>query len=146
MVSFIPRRCWLTLLCSKGFGFNEREVNFLSSNRWYALHSLFLKSYHGKFTDAYQPFGVGYDDLDKIPISDIYKKEGASPALFVSLAAKIHLHLLFREISSHGFFGVYHYQKETPFTSKVVTRSFLRLCQTVGLAGHVKSSRYCYQA
>jgi monoamine oxidase len=41
---------------------------------------LFLKSYHGKFTDAYQPFGVGYDDLDKIPISDIFKKEGASPA------------------------------------------------------------------
>jgi len=34
----------------------------------------------GKFTDPNQPFGVGYDDYDKIAIADIYKKEGASPA------------------------------------------------------------------
>jgi len=63
----------------KGFGFNEREVIFLSQNPFYALGSLFIKTYLGKFTDAYQPFGVGYDDLDKVAIADIYKKEGASP-------------------------------------------------------------------
>jgi monoamine oxidase len=34
----------------------------------------------GKFTDPNQPFGVGYDDYDKFPIADLYKKEGASPA------------------------------------------------------------------
>jgi monoamine oxidase len=63
-----------------GFGFNDRELKFLSQNPFYALGSLFIKPYLAKFKDAYQPFGVGYDDLDKVPIADIYKKEGASPA------------------------------------------------------------------
>lgn len=61
-------------------GFNDREVSFLSQNPWYAFNSLFLKNYLGKFTDEMQPFGVGYDDLDKVSISTIFKKEGASPA------------------------------------------------------------------
>lgn len=61
------------------FGFNEKEIKFLSENPMYSLHSLFIKPYLSKFTDPNQPFGVGYDDLDKIPISDIFKKEGASP-------------------------------------------------------------------
>jgi monoamine oxidase len=63
-----------------GFGFNDREVKFLSKNPFYALSSLFIKPYLSKFTDPYQPFGVGYDDFDKIPIADIFKKEDASPA------------------------------------------------------------------
>jgi monoamine oxidase len=62
------------------FGFNDRETQFLSENPWYALRSLFLDHYLDAFTDPNQPFGVGYDDLDTIPIADIYKKEGASPA------------------------------------------------------------------
>ncbi|HEX3385233.1 MAG TPA: FAD-dependent oxidoreductase, partial [Mucilaginibacter sp.] len=53
---------------------------FLSKNPFYALNDLYVKKYIDKFTDPYQPFGVGYDDFDKIPIADIYKKEGASPA------------------------------------------------------------------
>ncbi|HEX8041251.1 MAG TPA: FAD-dependent oxidoreductase [Chryseosolibacter sp.] len=61
------------------FGFNDREVQFLSKNPWYALRSLYLDSYTSKFTDPYQPFGVGLDELDKIPVSELYKKEGASP-------------------------------------------------------------------
>ncbi len=67
------------------FGYNEKEVKFLSQNPAYELNSLFIKPYLGKFTDPYQPFGVGYDDLDKIPISDIFKKEGASPAALRAL-------------------------------------------------------------
>jgi len=62
------------------FGFNEKEVEFLSRNPWYGLQSMYLKPYLGKFTDAYQPFGVGYDDYDKIAIAEVYKKEGASAA------------------------------------------------------------------
>jgi monoamine oxidase len=62
------------------FGFNGKEVKFLSQNPMYALSDFYLKPYLGKFTDPYQPFGVGYDDYDKIPIAEIYKKEGASPA------------------------------------------------------------------
>jgi monoamine oxidase len=64
----------------KKFGFNEREINFLSAHPWYELRGLFLNSYLDKFRDPSQPFGVGYDDLDKIPLADIYKKEGASKA------------------------------------------------------------------
>ncbi|MDN3548575.1 flavin monoamine oxidase family protein [Mucilaginibacter aquaedulcis] len=62
------------------FGFNDKEVKFLSQNPLYELSQYFLKPYLSKFTDPYQPFGVGYDDYDKIAIAEIYKKEGASPA------------------------------------------------------------------
>jgi monoamine oxidase len=67
------------------FGFNDKEVQFLSQNPMHALSSFYLKPYLGKFTDPYQPFGVGYDDFDKIPIADIFKKEGASAAALRSL-------------------------------------------------------------
>ena len=60
------------------FGFNEREVKFLSTNPWWDLESLYVKPYLDKFKDEYQPFGVGYDDWDKFPMADIYKKDGAS--------------------------------------------------------------------
>jgi monoamine oxidase len=63
-----------------GFGFNDREVKFLSQNPFYALGSLFIKPYLDKFKDPYQPFSVGYDDLDKVAIADIYTKAGASAA------------------------------------------------------------------
>jgi len=62
----------------KTFGFNDREVKYLSDNPWWDLESLFVKPYLDKFTDEYQPFGVGYDAWDKIPMTDIYAKEGAS--------------------------------------------------------------------
>jgi monoamine oxidase len=64
----------------KGFGFNEKEVKYLSANPWWDLESLYVNPYLDKFKDEYQPFGVGYDAWDKIPMSDIYKKDGASAA------------------------------------------------------------------
>ena len=65
----------------KKFGFNAREVKFLSKNPWYELKGLYLNKYLDKFTGPFQPFGVGYDHLDKVPVADLYKKEGASPAV-----------------------------------------------------------------
>lgn len=62
----------------KQFGFNAREVRYLSNNPWWDLRSLYLNPYLEKFTDEYQPFGVGYDDWDHFPMVDIYKKDGAS--------------------------------------------------------------------
>lgn len=59
-------------------GFDQREIDFLANNPWGELPRLFIDPYLSKFKDEYQPFGVGYDDLDKVPMSDIYKKEGAS--------------------------------------------------------------------
>ncbi len=64
----------------KGLGFNEREVSFLSRNPWGELKTLYVGSYLGAFKDEYEPFNIGYDQLDMVPISDIYKKEGASKA------------------------------------------------------------------
>ena len=64
----------------KQFGFNEKEIAFLSKNPWYALSAFYLDKYTTNFKDPYQPFGVGYDDLDKISENDLYKKEGASEA------------------------------------------------------------------
>lgn len=59
-------------------GFNKKEVDFLSSNPWGELKSLYTAPYLDKFKDEYQPFGIGYDDWDDMPMADIYKKEGAS--------------------------------------------------------------------
>lgn len=70
------------------FGFNGRELKFLSQNPLYALSSLFIKPYLSKFKDAYQPFGVGYDDFDNIAIADVFKKEGASEAALQFLGGK----------------------------------------------------------
>jgi monoamine oxidase len=64
----------------KGFGLNAKEIKYLSEHPWWDLESLYTKPYLDKFTDEYQPFGIGYDDLDKIPFSDIFRKGGASPA------------------------------------------------------------------
>jgi monoamine oxidase len=72
----------------KGLGFNEREVAFLSQRPMHELPAFFLKKYLDKFTDPWQPFGVGYDDYDKIAIAEIYKKEGASSTALRFLGGK----------------------------------------------------------
>ena len=61
-------------------GFNSRETRFLSSHPWYELEGLYLRSYVDKVKDPYHPFGIGLDDLDDVPVSELYKKEGASQA------------------------------------------------------------------
>ncbi|CAN5494996.1 FAD-dependent oxidoreductase [soil metagenome] len=62
----------------KQFGFNDREVKYLSEHAWGELQTLYTSPYLGKFTDEYQPFNIGYDDWDKISAADFFKKEGAS--------------------------------------------------------------------
>ena len=59
-------------------GFNAKEVTWLSKNHWNNIESLYVDPYLDKFKDEYQPFNVGYDNLDKITIAEIYKKDGAS--------------------------------------------------------------------
>ncbi len=66
-------------------GFNKRETQFLLSNPSSALQFLYLEPYFDKFKDEYEPFGIGYDHLENIPISEIYKKEGASKAAITIL-------------------------------------------------------------
>jgi monoamine oxidase len=62
----------------KKMGFNQREVKYLSEHPWWDLKSLYVRPYLDKFTDEYQPFGAGYDELDNTPVAEIYKKDGAS--------------------------------------------------------------------
>ncbi|HLI92755.1 MAG TPA: NAD(P)/FAD-dependent oxidoreductase, partial [Puia sp.] len=64
----------------KAFGFNDKEAQFLTTGDFDGLRDLYLHPYLDKFTDPYQPFGVGYDDFDHLPVADLYKKEGASAA------------------------------------------------------------------
>lgn len=64
----------------KKFGFNQKEVKYLSENPWWDLGSLYYRPYLEKFTDEYQPFNAGYDQWDTVPIADIFKKDGASSA------------------------------------------------------------------
>ncbi len=59
-------------------GFNQREVEFLSKNAFGELKALYIKDYLDKFTNEYEPFNIGLDHLDIVPMADIYKKEGAS--------------------------------------------------------------------
>ena len=61
-------------------GFNKYELNFLKANPVNNLQLLYLEPYFGKFTDEYQPFGIGYDHLENIPVSQIYEEAGASKA------------------------------------------------------------------
>jgi monoamine oxidase len=63
-----------------GLGFNGREARFLSHRPWYELQGSYLRPYVDRLTDPYQPFGVGLDDLDNIPVTGIYRREGASQA------------------------------------------------------------------
>ncbi len=60
------------------FGFNQREIKYLIENPWPELKGLYVNPYLDKFTDEYQPYGVGYDQLDSTPIAELYKKDGAS--------------------------------------------------------------------
>ena len=80
MVSFIREAMLSDPSVLKKLGFNEREIQYLSQNPWTELRSLYSKPYLDKFTDEYQPFGVGYDNLDTISLTDFFKKDGASPA------------------------------------------------------------------
>jgi monoamine oxidase len=63
-----------------GLGYNPREARFLANHPWYELESLYLRAYVDRIKDPYHPFGPGLDDLDEIPVTEIYRKEGASHA------------------------------------------------------------------
>jgi monoamine oxidase len=62
----------------RSFGFNDREAEFLSKHEWHDMHLLFFGPYLDKFTDEYQPFGIGLDDLDRISVTELLKREKAS--------------------------------------------------------------------
>ena len=68
---------------------------------------MFLQSYTGKFVNENNPFGIGFDNLDKVSIADIFKKEGASPAALRFLGGQniSALYYLWR-LAGMGFRGI----------------------------------------
>jgi monoamine oxidase len=64
----------------KSFGFNEREIAHIIEHGWTDLSSLYFAPYVAKFTDEFQPFGVGLDHLDEVLLGDLLAQDGASDA------------------------------------------------------------------
>lgn len=63
-----------------GFGFNQREIDFLQRHPWWDLSSLYLDKYTGAFHDEYKPFDAGLNELDHITVTELVRREGASDA------------------------------------------------------------------
>jgi len=61
-----------------GFGFNQREVDFIVKRGWTELPLLYFEKYIDAIADEYQPFGNGLDHLDEITAGNLLAKDGAS--------------------------------------------------------------------
>lgn len=62
------------------FGFNSREIAFLQGHPWWNAQSLYLDRYAEKVEDEYKPFSAGLNNLDRITLSELFKRDGASDA------------------------------------------------------------------
>jgi monoamine oxidase len=62
-------------------GLNQREVEFVARHSWPDLSMLYLGPYLDSFPDERRPFDAGLNDLDRITMSDLLQKDGASPAV-----------------------------------------------------------------
>jgi monoamine oxidase len=62
------------------FGLNQREIDFLKTHPWWQLQSLYLDKYAKRFTDEYQPFSAGLNQLDGITLNRLLQNEHASDA------------------------------------------------------------------
>lgn len=62
------------------FGFNQREIVYLSQNPWWNIPLIYLQSYVDRVRNEDTPFGWGMDDLDHLTVSDLLRRAGASPA------------------------------------------------------------------
>ena len=69
------------------FGFNQREIDHIVAHGWPDLATLYFAPYLEKFTDQFQPFGVGLDHLDDVLLGDLLAKDGASEAALRFIAA-----------------------------------------------------------
>jgi len=61
-------------------GFNPREIDFLNDHPWPELPLLYLQRYVDRIEKETDPFATGLNALDETTVSDLLKREGASPA------------------------------------------------------------------
>jgi monoamine oxidase len=62
------------------FGFNDREIAYIVEHGWPELPMLYFGPFIAKFKDEYQPFGIGLDELDHVPLGDVIAADGPSDA------------------------------------------------------------------
>src|SRR5438093_1722153 len=60
----------------KQFGFNQREVDYLTQHPWWDLASLYLKPYLDSFPAEYRPFDPGLNKHDGMTFSDLLQDDG----------------------------------------------------------------------
>jgi monoamine oxidase len=61
-------------------GFNQREVNFLAQRPWSELPLLYVQRYVDQIRDEHNPFVADLNQLDKITLSELLRRDGASAA------------------------------------------------------------------
>jgi len=64
-----------------GMGFSPREIAYLEENPWWNLPLIYIQRYVDRIEKEDTPFGWGMDDLDRMTLTDLLKKEGASAAV-----------------------------------------------------------------
>lgn len=62
------------------FGFNQREIEYIVEKGWTELPMMYFGKYLDAIEDEYQPFGVGFDELDNITAGELLTKDQASDA------------------------------------------------------------------
>jgi monoamine oxidase len=61
-------------------GLNNREIAYLTTHPFPELASLYFAPYVDSFKDEYRPFDAGLNALDQLSSSELFRKDGASPA------------------------------------------------------------------
>ena len=64
----------------RGFGFSQREIDYIVQHGWTELPLLYLGPYLDTITDEYQPFVKELAEYDEITASELLLKDGASDA------------------------------------------------------------------
>lgn len=62
------------------FGFNQREIDFLSERPWSELPLLYVERYVDRVRDETNPFEPDLRNLDTLSVTELLKRDGASAA------------------------------------------------------------------
>ena len=61
-----------------GLGLNQREITYLADHPWWEIPLIYVQSYVDQVKKEDTPFGWGLDELDRMSLTDLLKREGAS--------------------------------------------------------------------
>jgi monoamine oxidase len=61
-----------------GIDFNQREIVYLADHPWWEIPLIYIQPYVDRIEKEDTPFGWGLDELDRMSLMDLLKREGAS--------------------------------------------------------------------